>query len=778
MRLESGTGFTEQRTGTATNRTADAPARGADRGRGRARLAIAIALTLGGGACAAASPTIALGSGATAGAPFDPLDFSPSPGATAGLYLDIGPFIGQLNATEAASYQADSRRTHPRRLARPTQALAASPSAGFADAQLARPLTGSSSESRRIRLYDGVSLSLDRQSAQSDTDTASLNIEAGDAFARAGRGLPGTPRVTVSSGSRLTFINQDAQPKDPAAADIGFMAMTDKVRTSDTGGSGSALAAVHLNGGAQLSLGRPGAGALVSIDGTVDRDMDDQNRTDRSGKLEIVADFARSGELFSNADDGLKLGSSTLNMDASFDLDADATFNSTISNPSNDDAWQAASSGLATFSAGSKINLTIAAADEPPPDPSVEQAINPDITLAAPTVPDRPAASPPAPDALTIVADIKAIMRSGVSDTGFGSDIDMPVLVARKNNSDAGFARLNTSTDMDKALARLAPGVRNAMANGAGAVRHAALFSVDIELADWRFKRGFLTGLMFGDGYQDVNLWAKGFGRREDQADGDQAAGYTTDSAGGAVGGDVNVNDHMRVGAAVSYATLSAAGSNTDNDLGFDSYLVSVYGQYQHDWLSFDSNFTIARNRYSSNRSSEAGTNGPSATGRFFGKQLSSSVSWSRRYVVEQGGRLQPRVGLGVTHLELAEYADTGSNNPQAPETAKNYNFVRAQAGASFAWDHRSNGLQYQPELSATLSHDFGDIEPIDTTGLAAGSSSIARRSTSAARNALQLGASMNIFSRRGLELRASYDLAYRKDYHDQSGKVTARINF
>ncbi len=666
--------------------------------------------------------------------------------ATAGLMLDIGPI---LRALGRAPEPADSARH------------------GDAPTSLPALVGSDAGPGHRIRLPNGLSLAVTRHPGKPSTDvfapadaktgsatSTTLDIRSNDVLARSTKGSTDGALLTLSSDSRLTLLSREPT-------------------LSATQGTAT-VTAVRLNSNARFAFAQSGSSAALSVAGVLDKPLaDDTDEVIDQGRLTIATDLNHRGDWLRADETRVTLGDSTLNIAASFDLGAGATFNNTINHPSGDIQTPPSSSRVATVTAGSRINLTVATdGAEQLADP-VDPTLPEQIAMPHPTQTRSPARRRHAGgNTVAITANIKATLTRSASSDGQVARLPQNPTAPNRAVVQPALTGLRTAPDIAAAVQNLSPAVSQAMNGDGSAARNAALLTVDIGLADWRLPRGLLGRLVFGEGYQDVSLWAKGFGKRVGRQDDDSAPGYISDTAGAALGGKLALSDTLLVGAEMSYAALNATTTNTDA-LGFGSYQTSIHASYQRDWLSVGSSIAIARNLF--DRGGAAPVEHP-GNGRFFGRQWSSSATLSRAFLLESGAQLRPHAGLGFTQLALRE-RNSADNAAQA-EISQSHEFIRAQVGASLRWDHRAAGVRYRPELRATLSHDFGDIEPVDVARFTAGGPSLINRGTSATRDSLTLGAALGIFARKQLDVRASYDFAYKRDTRSHAAKLVARLAF
>lgn len=613
-----------------------------------------------------------------------------------------------------------------------------------------------------------------------------LAIGAGDSFTQSGSGVINATNTTIDTGGTLTLINQGSGAIDGASAGTGALVFGGNYDTDSALGGANALSSITVNNGTTLTLDQAAAATSFVFAGVVNKSgaasITGDTTVQDTGTLSVAADFTNTGNLAVGSGTGgtLSIGTSTLTVGGTFDLGTGATFNSTISSATTDDAGRVVATGIATVDAGSTINLTVTTSAIGSTYKIIDGGLGGSVAIPT-TIVDNSAlldfiASTDGDD-LTVTA-VTSAAAAGLSSNAKAVNTALSALTAADSALDTAFAGISTTAELNAALESLAPNMSGAAFSASHAAMDAALFTVDNRLADLRTGSGRFTGLASGDGYRDVSFWVQGFGKLMDQDDRDNVSGYEADTAGAAFGADTQVKDGLRMGAAVSYAKTNADTNNASSSLDIDSYQLSVYGSYERDDVFLDTTAAYARNQYDSTRHVTVGAVNRTARGDFDGNQFSVKAKLGRNYVMQNTMTVRPYLGLTYSHLELDGYTETGAGTANLTVRAEDYDTVSAQLGASVSWTRESKGVRYVPELHAAVTHELGDVRQVNTASFAAGGAAFTTEGADPARTGLNLGASLGIFSKDNLDIRASYDFDYKSDYQAHAGSVVARFTF
>lgn len=332
------------------------------------------------------------------------------------------------------------------------------------------------------------------------------------------------------------------------------------------------------------------------------------------------------------------------------------------------------------------------------------------------------------------------------------------------------------------ALTQLSPDTSGGASQGASAAQGASSSAVggraDVVQAS---LSGAETGIAAGDtANQPLGIWGQfyGFNAQQDRRRGNE--GYSALGGGVVVGVDTKLSEDAVVGAAFSYGQtqIDGRGALSNNRTDVDSYQASLYAVLQGAPWYVQSQVGFAFQEFDSVRSVTVGAISERPTADFGGSVFSAGFSGG--YPIDLGDvTITPSASLNYVYTEQAGYTETN-----APTTALAVNSNRDESlrsglatSVSTSFDLDEGG-KLVPEVHLGWYHEFQATESNSVASFAFGSTPFVSRGAKPAKDALNVGASVEYASREGLSLSVQYDAEFKDRYLSNVLALRARWEF
>ena len=201
-------------------------------------------------------------------------------------------------------------------------------------------------------------------------------------------------------------------------------------------------------------------------------------------------------------------------------------------------------------------------------------------------------------------------------------------------------------------------------------------------------------------------MWLKAFGYAGDQGSDGGFAGYTSSIIGTMIGYDVPLDRGTRVGFGVGYAhsTIDAKGFNNNTD--FNTYDATVYvGHEQGPWY-INGNLAYGWNDYSSIRNVSFPGLDRTAQAGYSGQDYTAFATTGYHFPTH-GLTITPLASLQYTHVNIADYTETGGGAVDLAVGSRSYDYVESGLGVKVARDFNYGGATYVPDVHAKWLHEF-----------------------------------------------------------------------
>jgi len=302
----------------------------------------------------------------------------------------------------------------------------------------------------------------------------------------------------------------------------------------------------------------------------------------------------------------------------------------------------------------------------------------------------------------------------------------------------------------------------------------AAKFSLNI--ADDRLQN-LHQAAIFHDETKKRGLWGKFFGGDGNQGNSDDAVGsYDIRNYGFAFGADKEIARNFDLGIAASYAKSSIDYKTITKNTNVDSYQINAYGGFAADKFFINGIAGLALNKYNSSRTVEG--LGFSANADYGGQTYLAKVESGMDYDLEDGITLTPIISLLFLHNKIGEYTETGAGTLNLSAQSYKTNFLEGRAGGILNYNFTYNGMKLNPQLTASVGHDFIGDEAAPTCNFVGYSMPFKSQSQTNQKSSIMIGSSVNIYAKNSVTFSADYNMEHKKRYNANYAGINLRYNF
>ncbi|HGM8087209.1 TPA: autotransporter domain-containing protein [Pseudomonas aeruginosa] len=214
---------------------------------------------------------------------------------------------------------------------------------------------------------------------------------------------------------------------------------------------------------------------------------------------------------------------------------------------------------------------------------------------------------------------------------------------------------------------------------------------------------GLRTGMSSGEAFQGAGVWVQALSANGDQDSRGGVDGYTSNSAGIAVGVDGKLNDQATVGVAYSYLNSNVTSDSGDKtEVQGNSF--TLYGSYELGNWFVDASLTAGQNDNDSKRYIV----GTQAKGSYDSDVLGANLLGGYDFRFDNLV-VEPRVGARYTNVKIDGYKEHGSS-AALTVGAQRFEVGEFGAGVRVAGDFPVAMGNLEPEATLMAWHDvIGD---------------------------------------------------------------------
>ena len=287
------------------------------------------------------------------------------------------------------------------------------------------------------------------------------------------------------------------------------------------------------------------------------------------------------------------------------------------------------------------------------------------------------------------------------------------------------------------------------------------------------------SGVAAGDDRTKFGAWISPFYSISTQKEQGSRAGYKTQSTGGSIGFDTEVNADMTLGLAGSFIKTDVKHKNfkAGDKTKLDTFMFSIYGiqQLTDSWfLQAHASYASSKVKNTEKRITLAGSQ--TATGGFDAASYSGELLAGYN-VTMADAVVTPLAGASFTRVNDGGYKETGTTNQNLTISTKSANKVEAVVGLRAEMTSHMSGIDMTPEFHGFVRHDLiGKSSKINAThgGLVG---QLTRKTAKIQKTTFNVGAGVNAVS--GMyEYGAGYDLFLANKLIGHQGTLKVRVNF
>ena len=287
------------------------------------------------------------------------------------------------------------------------------------------------------------------------------------------------------------------------------------------------------------------------------------------------------------------------------------------------------------------------------------------------------------------------------------------------------------------------------------------------------------AGVAAGDDRTKFGAWISPFYSISTQKEQGSRAGYKTQSTGGSIGFDTEVNADMTLGLAGSFVKTDVKHKNfkAGDKTKLDTFMFSIYGiqQLTEAWfLQAHVSYASSKVKNTEKRITLAGSQ--NSTGSFDTTSYSGELLAGYN-VTMADAVVTPMVGASFTRVNDGCYKETGTTNQNLTISRKDANKVEAVVGLRAQMTSHMSGIDMTPEFHGFVRHDLiGKSSKVTAThgGLVG---QLAPKTAKIQKTTFNVGAGVNAVS--GMyEYGAGYDLFLANKLIGHQGTLKVRVNF
>jgi len=285
------------------------------------------------------------------------------------------------------------------------------------------------------------------------------------------------------------------------------------------------------------------------------------------------------------------------------------------------------------------------------------------------------------------------------------------------------------------------------------------------------------NGMAAGGHVSEKGVWLQGFGTKATQDYRDGVDGYDAKTGGVAVGADGMVADYTRLGASFSYANTSVDSNSTASQkTDIDSYQGNLYGSYTKGSWYTDGLVGVAFEQYDGDRIITSPAY--DANAKYDGEVYTARAGGGYRFVAANGLDITPNTSLTYYYDHTQGYTESGAGGLDLKVGANNSDALIGRIGTDIGYTMQSGSMSIRPVIRAGYMYDFIGDQASTTALFTGGGASFNVKNASPARNAYDVGASLNLGTSNNVKISADYDYSAKSGYDSQSGVLRARLNF
>jgi len=276
------------------------------------------------------------------------------------------------------------------------------------------------------------------------------------------------------------------------------------------------------------------------------------------------------------------------------------------------------------------------------------------------------------------------------------------------------------------------------------------------------------------------DIWLQTYGNYAHQDARGLSNGYLARLWGVIIGIDHSFADNgLRLGIAEGFSGGRVLSKDNCGRTRIMSYQTGFYGEYDakdHPYV-LDGILTYGYNDYDSSRNVTVGAIERTARSNYSGQQV--SVYLEGGYKIKTGNiDVIPLLALDYTYLHIAGYTETGAGALDLSVRPQSYDTLQLGAGFRISRAMETESLLFTPEVHFRYFYAVVNDNQETVSNFSGGGTSFQITGFQPAPSSFNLGLRLEFFNKKNLTLLVDMDAAFKEDYYEGGGSLTAKYSF
>jgi outer membrane autotransporter protein len=356
----------------------------------------------------------------------------------------------------------------------------------------------------------------------------------------------------------------------------------------------------------------------------------------------------------------------------------------------------------------------------------------------------------------------------GFLEAGGGGDDLKEVLVA--------LSSLPSNEEAADAIAQMVP-----VLVGSGTIAVTQVMDATMGMVNNRLGSGGPRSGAAGDDsrYERGPLWLKPFGSYADQDTRSGTPGFEADTMGIGLGGDLEANDRLLLGAAVAWSDTEIDGDTlSSNRLDAETYQLVVYGDYALNETDFVESYAVAGwNDNETRRQISVGGLTRQARGDYNSFFTRFYTGVGRHYHTSDSWTFAPVVNLRYTYIDEDSYIEkgAGSLNLAVDDNDADSLILGLDGVATYRFGDNQG---YTMTLRTGIGFDVLTDETAVTSTFAGGGGAFTTTGAEPDELTYRGGIGFNAAPTDRMSVHLDYEFEGRSDYQSHGGSLNVRWQF
>lgn len=293
-------------------------------------------------------------------------------------------------------------------------------------------------------------------------------------------------------------------------------------------------------------------------------------------------------------------------------------------------------------------------------------------------------------------------------------------------------------------------------------------------------RGGSQTGLSSGDQMSERTYWMRAFGTTAEQDLRSGVQGYEAYTAGIMVGGDVMLNNNVRLGIDASYAVTDVQTDGSGNHkTDINTYRLGVYGGKDFDSYYIEGQASIAYNDIETSRTITFGGLDRTASGDTNGYEYGVRVGAGMPLAIDDVQTITPYANFQYIHADVDSFTEKGAGSLNINTSDQDIDIAELAVGARYNANMDYSEGTFRPEIRAAAAYNFIGDTSETTQQFTGGGSTFTTKGSDVAQFSVNYGAGVSWETKdQSWEFSLDYDGKAKSDYITHGARVEAKLRF